>query len=1095
MTSNFAFLKEKFEPLAHLGELAESYLYSDPNSCLIKIGMMGEMIVNYIYHYDFIKPPVDNNLVNRINVLLEEDYVTDDIASALHTLRKARNKAAHDNYNSTEECKRLLPMIFSICQWFLMIYDYRYKPSGSFIMPEELRKEEKTIETAAEKENDEELVAHPAAHSSMKVEKLKPEERKKKIREASGRRDITEEETRCIIDEQLRSVGWEADTVNLRYSRGARPEKGHNQAIAEWPTERGPVDYALFIGLDLVGIIEAKRMNTEISSVLDGQARDYAKKVVEDVEPYGGPKAWGDYQVPFEFAANGRPYIEQYKEKSGIWFLDLRDPANVPQALHGWFSPEGLKAKLEVKKEEVGKKLEETPYDELKDPDGLNLRDYQIEAIKAAEKAISSGKKSVLLAMATGTGKTRTVLGLIYRFLKTKRFRRVLFLVDRNILGEQAMNTFKGVRLDRLQSLNEIYNIQSLDDAADLEKETSLQIATVQSMVRRILYHEGDRMPAITDFDLVIIDEAHRGYILDKEMTEEESLYRSDKDYVSKYRSVVEYFDAVKIALTATPALHTTQIFGKPVYTYSYRDAVIDGYLVDHNPPVRIYTELGKEGIHYVKGDEVTVYDPNTFTGMSSYEIPDDMDFDVEKFNRKIMVEGFNQAILRYVADHIDPTDRDDGKTLIYAVNDNHADMIVRILKEYFSQQGVPGEAVMKITGSIENGNQKKIHQMVKRFRLEQYPSIVVTVDLLTTGVDIPSITNLVFLRRVKSRILFEQMLGRATRLCPEIHKEAFNIYDGVGTYDSFEDVNTMKPAVANPNETMSTLVEGLKSGTQTETAISAKVLSIAAKLRRKQKNVTKEAEEDFAADTGTKGIGDFIHLILNLPPKEAERKIIASEMALENLEKTKGFVSHVYVDNREDRVTEVTEVYGGKGNKDPGDYLKEFGQWITNNRNEVAAISIVLTSPKDLTRDQLINLRKVLGRNHFTENELNQAISNTTKREAAADIISLIRRAALGSALVSREERIDRAVSRIKEDLKKKNLLTKQQENFLDTLRIYFINDDNYIVNKDMFLDKRWEKKGTYTRFNKVFKNDLDDVLDKLNEYLYDEPDGGTTA
>ena len=174
--------------------------------------------------------------------------------------------------------------------------------------------------------------------------------------------------------------------------------------------------------------------------------------------------------------------------------------------------------------------------------------------------------------MATGTGKTRTILGMIYRFLKTGRFRRILFLVDRTSLGKQATDVFEEVKLEELMTLDDIYNIKGLEDKV-IDKETKLQVATVQSMVKRILYNEGDTMPAVTDFDLVIIDEAHRGYILDKEMGEDELLYRDQIDYQSKYRSVVEYFDAIKIALTATPALQTTEIFGQPVYKYTYKSS------------------------------------------------------------------------------------------------------------------------------------------------------------------------------------------------------------------------------------------------------------------------------------------------------------------------------------------------------------------------------------------------------------------------------------------------------------------------------------------------------------------------------------------
>lgn len=193
----------------------------------------------------------------------------------------------------------------------------------------------------------------------------------------------------------------------------------------------------------------------------------------------------------------------------------------------------------------------------MEDTTGLNLRDYQIKAINKATDAIIEGKQTALLAMATGTGKTRTVLGLIYKMLESKRFRRILFLVDRVSLGEQAMDTFKDVKLKELMTLNQIYEIKDIDDN-EINLETKVSISTVQGLLKRtILSDKPDLMPGA--FDLIIVDEAHRGYILDREMTEEEILYSDQLDYMSKYKQVIEYFDAVKIALTATPALHTTQ--------------------------------------------------------------------------------------------------------------------------------------------------------------------------------------------------------------------------------------------------------------------------------------------------------------------------------------------------------------------------------------------------------------------------------------------------------------------------------------------------------------------------------------------------------
>lgn len=432
---------------------------------------------------------------------------------------------------------------------------------------------------------------------------------------------------------------------------------------------------------------------------------------------------------------------------SGIWCLDVREPFNAPKALSGWSTPEGIEQALEKDIVEADKKLVSTGYEVLQDPDGLNLRYYQIEAIRAAEKAIAEHKQTALLAMATGTGKTRTVLGMIYRFLDAGRFKRILYLVDRTSLGDQTMDTFKEVKLKELLTLNQMYDVKSLEDK-EFEKDTRVHIATVQSLVKRIMYNESDKSLGVSDYDLIIVDEAHRGYILDKEMGDDEVLYRDQNDFRSKYRAVIDYFDAVKIALTATPALHTTEIFGKPVYSYDYRTAVIDGFLVDHDAPHIIKTKLSEEGISFEKGATVPIYDPVTNEITNSSELEDDLKFEVEDFNRRVVDKNFNETVLQEIAKDIDPNEK--GKTLIFAVDDAHADMITQILKDYYTNLGISEEAVMKITGSIENGNPVKIKEAIRRFKNETYPNIVVTVDLLTTGIDVEEITYILFLKMAK---------------------------------------------------------------------------------------------------------------------------------------------------------------------------------------------------------------------------------------------------------------------------------------------------------------------------------------------------------
>ena len=886
-----------------------------------------------------------------------------------------------------------------------------------------------------------------------------------------------------MIDEQLRKVGWEADTNSLRYSKGTRPQKGRNMAIAEWPTnsavgDRGYADYALFIGLKLVGIIEAKRMMVDIPSVIDNQCKEYARLIKEEHGEYI-VNSWNQYQVPFLFATNGRKYLKQLETKSGIWFLDVRRPSNIPKAQLGWMSPTGILELLEKDIDTANSTLKDLGYDLLTDPDGLNLRDYQIKAIEAAENAVIEGKERVLLSMATGTGKTRTVLGMIYRFLKTNRFKRILFLVDRTSLGEQAQDVFKEVKLEDLMTLDEIYDIKNLDDKS-IEKETKIHIATVQGLVKRIMYNEDATMPSVADYDLIVVDEAHRGYILDKEMGDDEMLYRNQDDYISKYRTVLEYFDAVKIALTATPALHTSQIFGAPVFNYTYREAVIEGYLVDHDAPHTIVTKLSQEGINYEKGETVAIYDPITGEIMNSDELEDELKFDVEKFNRQVITENFNRTVLEEIAKDLDP--EGDGKTLIYAVDNDHADLIVRLLREIYEPFGVDNEAIVKITGSIGGGNPKKVLEAIKKFKNERMPNIVVTVDLLTTGIDVPEITTLVFMRRVKSRILFEQMIGRATRLCSRIGKTHFEIYDPIGVYESLEPVNTMKPVVANPATSFDDLISGLETlpdERQTEYQIDM----IIAKLQRKKRNMSDKAMEHFVDLSGGLSPTQFIEQLKEMPTDLAKEHILKHKKVFEMMnEGTTDPRKAIIISDKEDELVSHDRGYG-EGKK-PEDYLAEFRAFVTDNMNKIAALNVVCTRPKELTRESLKALKLELDRHRFTEQQLNTAIKELKNEDIAADIISIIRQQAIGSMLLSHEERIKRAVDK----LKKNHNFSKMELGWIDKIEMSLLNES--IINKETFEAGAFKIQGGYNRINKVFGNQLDGIINELNDYLYD--DGG---
>ncbi len=237
--SNFEFLKKDFPVLANFGELAEKYLYSDSNSCLMKLGMIGETIGNMMFAYDNIPFPVDNTAAKRIDVLYREGLLSKDLVDVLHALRKMRNKAVHENFASIKAGKSLIQMAYTLCEWFMEAYgdcDYNHK---AFVMPSEHPETASTQEPArppkvipitkeareAEEKEDRKLAEKATQNVAETAQPLQIAERKQKTAIASSHRHKSEAETRYMIDQQLRQVGWECDSENLRYSLGTKPQK------------------------------------------------------------------------------------------------------------------------------------------------------------------------------------------------------------------------------------------------------------------------------------------------------------------------------------------------------------------------------------------------------------------------------------------------------------------------------------------------------------------------------------------------------------------------------------------------------------------------------------------------------------------------------------------------------------------------------------------------------------------------------------------------------------------------------------------------------------------------------------------------------
>jgi type I restriction enzyme R subunit len=563
----------------------------------------------------------------------------------------------------------------------------------------------------------------------------------------------------------------------VRYREGLDLSTLDGVAVEELPTANGPADYGLFIGGRLLGIIEAKKVTVNPQNVLE-QARRYAEGAFQ------GPGNWNGLKVPFLYATNGEI----------IWHLDSRPEKRVSRPISHFHTAPALAELFAFNQEPPYTWLLDTPPERI-----ARLRPYQIGAITATEAAIRSGRRELLVAMATGTGKTFLTVAQVYRLLESKLARRILFLVDRKALAAQAVREFNAFATPQGNKFANEYEIYSQkfqredfgdDDPFDPKvlpneyltspkpSHTFVYVSTIQRMARNLFGAEGcfvqsggdteaeadaDQLDIpIHAFDLIIADECHRGYTAQE---------------MSVWRDTLNHFDAIKVGLTATPAAHTTAVFGAPVFRYTVEQRILDGYLVDYEP-VAIKSEVRMNGVFLKEGETVERVD--TDTGQKALDqLEDERTYDAAAVERDITAPDSNRKIIEEVAkfayEHEAATARF-PKILIFAVNDlphtSHADQLVKTCRDVFKQGD---DFVKKITG---NPNVDRPLQRIREFRNRPNPKVVVTVDMLSTGVDIPALEFIVFLRPVKSRILWEQMLGRGTRLCPDINKSKFVVFD-----------------------------------------------------------------------------------------------------------------------------------------------------------------------------------------------------------------------------------------------------------------------------------------------------------------------------
>jgi len=433
---------------------------------------------------------------------------------------------------------------------------------------------------------------------------------------------------------------------------------------------------------------------------------------------------------------------------------------------------------------------------------------------------------------------------------------------------------------------------------------------------------------------------------------------------------------------------------------------------------------------------------------------------------------------------------------MIFCVNQAHAERVKNLLDEAFKE--VHGDDYNQAAVQIVTGQSDKVEQLIRQYKNERYPSIAITVDLLTTGIDVPRICHLVFMRRVRSRILYEQMKGRATRRCDEIGKTVFRIYDPVDLYASLEPVDTMKPLVKDPSISLKQLVSELTNpasldapGSQPDSShahdvldqLSQRVMRILRKASHKaESKPTLKSKLDELEDTW--GVApDKLHQHLHgLGPQQAAQFIRQHSQLLDQLATVNallGSENYPVISTHTDELMVREQNYGA--NQKPADYLESFNDFIRNQLNQSVALGVVVNRPQDLTREQLREVRLLLDGHGYSEVNLQSAWRNQTNQEIAASIVGFIRRAALGEALLPFEQRVAKAMEKIYT----LQQWTPVQRKWLERLAKQLVHE---VVIDEKQIGEAFRNDGGSTRLDKMLGGHLAVVLEALNDNLWSQ-------
>jgi type I restriction enzyme R subunit len=774
--SNFQFLHPEFKPLLEPAKGAEQLVHSDSRASCMRTRFALEQAVHWLYEHDRdLRMPYERSLNALLTTTDFEKLLPPPILQKARLIQKVGNQAVHSSqFIGPGDAQNLVRELFHILFWLARTYTRASDPksieatfdagripkrvradeaanqakeAAQALTRDQLKKQEAAFQQQIEAQHQtlearEAAIAEQAAtlaereallaqvNAELAAARAELAKAKAANIKVPDAHDYDEADTRrYFIDVLLREAGWDI-------GKTAAVEV----PLTGMPNEQGEgfADYVLW-GADgkPLAVIEAKRTLKDADV-----GRQQAKLYADCLETMKG-------QRPLIFYSNGN--------HTWLWD-DCRAP---PREVQGFYTREELE--LAIQRRSLQTDLKNLAVNTV-----IVERSYQHRAIRAMCESLAKGKRAGLLTMATGTGKTRMSIALVELLMRANWVKRVLFLADRVALVKQATNAFKA-HLPESSPVNLV---------TEKNGQGRVYLSTYPTMMGLIEEMEGDRRKyGVGHFDLIVIDEAHR------------SVYQ-------KYGAIFRYFDSYLIGLTATPRdeVHhdTYHLFGLetgvPTDAYGLDEAVADGYLVPpkaHSVPIRFV----REGIRYsdLSEEEKEHWESLDWGDREDGEPPDEVH--ASAVNKQLFNENTVDLMLQHLMQHGLKVEGGDklGKTILFAVNQKHAEFIAKRFDHHYPH--LKGEFARVIAHSV-NYAQSLIDDFSNRAK---NPQIAISVDMLDTGIDVPEVLNLVFFKAVRSKVKFLQMIGRGTRLCPDLfapgtHKTEFFIFDFCGNFEYFNE-------------------------------------------------------------------------------------------------------------------------------------------------------------------------------------------------------------------------------------------------------------------------------------------------------------------